>query len=183
MIMRGRGRGISRNARRTITAMILATTVAFGAGCSARQDDSVSPAGGAGIGEQGIAGESSIDQWEETGTVQAGGLFRDVRFAFDSERLDSTALEAVSHNTQILLADPARRVEIEGHCDERGSSEYNLALGARRARTVRDALIAAGVGGDRLTTVSYGEELPLCKDATAQCWSINRRAHLVDLDR
>jgi len=163
------------------TAIVVTLTAS---GCSTKQDDSGSPgAGGAGIGEEGLAGSSSIDQWEETGTVAAGGVFRDVRFGFDSDGLDSGAREAVSHNATILRADAARRIEIEGHCDERGSSEYNLALGARRARSVRDALIAEGIGSDRLTTVSYGEELPLCKDSNEQCWSINRRAHLVDLDQ
>lgn len=166
--------------RMTVLAVSIGTLAI--SGCSTKQDDAGSPrAGGTGIGEEGLAGSSSINQWEETGTVAAGGVFRDVRFGFDSDGLGPGAREAISHNATILRADAARRVEIEGHCDERGSSEYNLALGARRARSVRDALIAEGIGSDRLTTVSYGEELPLCKDSNEQCWSINRRAHLVDL--
>lgn len=171
------------SAARTIVYAVAAMTLTM-SGCATRQDDAASPgASGVGIGEEGLAGSSSIEQWEETGTVAAGGVFRDVRFGFDSDGLSPGAREAISHNATILRADDGRRVEIEGHCDDRGSSEYNLALGARRARSVRDALIAEGIGSDRLTTVSYGEELPLCKDANEQCWSINRRAHLVDLDR
>ena len=118
----------------TVLAAIIATFAA--GGCSTKQDDAGSPrAGGAGIGEEGLAGSSSIDQWEETGTVAAGGVFRDVRFGFDSDGLEPGAREVISHNAVILRADAARRIEIEGHCDERGSSEYNLALGARRARS------------------------------------------------
>ncbi len=105
----------------TVLAAIIATFAA--SGCSTKQDDAGSPrAGGAGIGEEGLAGSSSIDQWEETGTVAAGGVFRDVRFGFDSDGLDPGAREAVSHNAVILRADAARRIEIEGLCDERGSS-------------------------------------------------------------
>jgi peptidoglycan-associated lipoprotein len=92
-------------------------------------------------------------------------------------------MEAVRNNAAILESSPALKVEIEGHCDERGSSEYNLALGARRARSVRDALTGLGVSGDRMSTVSYGEELPLCKDTSESCWAQNRRGHLVELRR
>ncbi len=152
-------------------------------GCSSIQDDSGSPAAAGGIGEEGIAAEKSIDQWEETGTVASGGVYRDVPFAYDSDGLDAVAREAIAHNAGILRSDRSRSVELEGHCDDRGSSEYNLALGARRARAVRDALIAEGISSDRLATVSYGEELPLCKESNEQCWSINRRVHPVDLNQ
>ena len=152
-------------------------------GCSSIQDDSGSPAAAGGIGEEGIAAEKSIDQWEETGTVASGGVYRDVRFAYDSDGLDAVAREAIAHNAGIMRSDRSRRIELEGHCDDRGSSEYNLALGARRARAVRDALIAEGISSDRLATVSYGEELPLCKESNEQCWSINRRVHPVDLNQ
>ncbi len=135
------------------------------------------------ISEEGLAGKPSIEQFEETGTVASGGTFQDVHFAFDSDRLDAGAMEAVRANAGLLQADSTSRVEIEGHCDERGSSEYNLALGSRRARAVRDALVGMGISADRLTTVSYGEELPLCKEATESCWAQNRRAHLVEVSQ
>jgi len=70
-------------------------------------------------------------------------------------------------------------VEIEGHCDERGTVEYNLALGAKRAGAAKEYLVALGVAADRLSTISYGEELPLCTDHGEDCWQRNRRAHLV----
>lgn len=92
-------------------------------------------------------------------------------------------MEAVEHNARWFVDHPGVRVEVEGHCDERGTSEYNLGLGARRARVVRDALVQAGVNSENLSTVSYGEELPLCKESIESCWVRNRRAHLVALGR
>ncbi len=84
---------------------------------------------------------------------------------------DATALK------QIFSMDSSFVVTVEGHCDERGSAEYNLALGDRRAAATKDALVALGVSGDRLKTVSYGKERPLCTDATEDCYARNRRAH------
>lgn len=150
------------------------------AGCSSKNKGGVYDSE---LSADQMAAQSSIDQFQGTGEVAGGGIFRDVSFAFDSDQLDSAAMEAVRNNAAILESNAALKVEIEGHCDERGSSEYNLALGARRARTVRDALIGLGVSHDRMSTVSYGEELPLCKDTSESCWAENRRAHLVELRR
>ena len=82
-------------------------------------------------------------------------------------------------NADWLRANPAVRVEIEGHCDERGTSEYNLALGAKRAGAAKDYLAALGVSADRMSTISYGEELPICKEHDESCWQSNRRVHFV----
>lgn len=84
---------------------------------------------------------------------------------------DATALKT------IFQMDPNFVVTIEGHCDERGSAEYNVALGDRRAQATKDALVGMGVPGDKLKTVSYGKERPLCTDATEDCYARNRRAH------
>jgi len=162
----------------------LAMTVTVGAtGCSSKKkggiyDSSVGGQGGA------YGGDSSLSQFEQSGTVLGGsGDFRDVPFAFDSDQLDSAAMDAVRSNVSVLQSHTDRRVEIEGHCDERGTSEYNLALGARRARAVKDAMVGMGIATDRMSTVSYGEELPLCKESTESCWATNRRAHFTDLNR
>ena len=72
-------------------------------------------------------------------------------------------------------------MEVEGHCDSRGTVEYNLALGAKRAKAVKDYLVSLGIAGDRMSTISYGEELPLCREENEACWSRNRRAHSVVL--
>jgi peptidoglycan-associated lipoprotein len=84
---------------------------------------------------------------------------------------DATALKT------IFAQDPSFAVMIEGHCDERGSAEYNLALGDRRATATKDALMAMGIPADKLKTISYGKERPLCTDATEECYGRNRRAH------
>ncbi len=84
---------------------------------------------------------------------------------------DATALKT------IFAQDATFTVQIEGHCDERGSAEYNLALGDRRATATKNALVALGIPADKLKTISYGKERPLCTDATEECYARNRRAH------
>jgi peptidoglycan-associated lipoprotein len=106
---------------------------------------------------------------------------QDVHFDYDKSDIrpvdqpiiqgDANALK------QIFGMDPNFVVTIEGHCDERGSAEYNLALGDRRATAVKDALVQLGVPADKLKTISYGKERPLCTDATEDCYARNRRAH------
>jgi len=137
-----------------------------------------------GMSEEELGEESSLTQFEEGGgEIVAGGPLEDVQFPFDSIEVMGEAMASVERNAAWFSANTGARVEIEGHCDERGTSEYNLALGARRARAVRDALVSLGVDAQALTTVSYGEELPLCKETTDSCWETNRRAHLVELGR
>jgi peptidoglycan-associated lipoprotein len=168
-----------------IACAVLAAAV-MTSGCSSKKkgagaagDSELGAAGG--IGEEGLAGQGSLSQFEQGGgAVAGGGIYRDIQFGYDSYSVDSVGMDALRHNAQVLQGDPARRVEIEGHCDERGASEYNLALGAKRARAVKDALVGMGISGDRLDTVSYGEELPLCRETSDSCWAQNRRAHLVD---
>ena len=145
----------------------------LGTGIGAKRDKPLS--------EEELAAEPSIKQFEHMGAAVEGGEFKIIAFGFDTDALGETGLEAVRYNAAVLAGRPGLAAEVEGHTDGRGSSEYNLALGARRARSVRDALVAEGVSGDRLTTVSYGEELPLCKASTEECWARNRRSRLVDV--
>jgi len=81
----------------------------------------------------------------------------------------------------VTKANPTANVEIEGHCDERGATEYNLALGAKRARAAMEYLISLGVSPARIKTTSYGEELPSCKDSTEGCYQQNRRDRFVEV--
>jgi len=78
-----------------------------------------------------------------------------------------------------LQANADALVIVEGHCDERGTEAYNLALGERRARSVRDYLVTRGIAADRISTISYGEDRPVCREANEACWSQNRRAAFV----
>jgi peptidoglycan-associated lipoprotein len=104
---------------------------------------------------------------------------KDVHFAFDRSDLDPAARETLKANADWLRANPSARVQIEGHCDERGTNEYNLALGARRAAASKDYVVSLGVSVDRLSTASYGEEIPVCKESTEECWAKNRRGRFV----
>ena len=70
-------------------------------------------------------------------------------------------------------------VQVEGHCDNRGSEEYNIALGAKRAQSAKDYLVTLGIAANRISTISYGKELPLCTEQTDDCWARNRRDHFV----
>jgi peptidoglycan-associated lipoprotein len=100
-------------------------------------------------------------------------------FAYDSSELDAPAQQALSANSQVLKQYPTWVITIEGHADERGTAEYNLALGERRALTARNYLISLGIPADRLRTISYGKEFPFDPLHTEAAWSKNRRAHFV----
>jgi len=107
---------------------------------------------------------------------------RDAFFDYDSSDIRSDARVAMTQNAdllkQIFSADPAFKVVLEGHCDERGSAEYNLGLGDRRSTSAKDFLVQLGVPADRITTISYGKDRPQCTDATEDCYQRNRRVHL-----
>ena len=105
------------------------------------------------------------------------GLLKDIRFDYDSADIREADRALLAENAEALKKFDFLRVTIEGHCDERGTVEYNLALGERRARAAADYLTSLGVGADRLKTVSYGKEIPACQQSNEECWSRNRRAH------
>ena len=102
-----------------------------------------------------------------------------VLFDFDSSVLTTTAQERLAQKAKWLKQNPNVSVVIEGHCDERGSTEYNLALGERRSETAKTFLVNMGISASRLTSVSYGEERPFMNGHNEDAWSMNRRAHFV----
>lgn len=108
---------------------------------------------------------------------------QDIFFDYDKSEVREDARATLQRNADALkaiLGDfPSAVVSIEGHCDERGSAEYNLGLGDRRAASVREFLIQVGVPGDRLKPISYGKEKPVCTEENESCWQRNRRAHFV----
>jgi peptidoglycan-associated lipoprotein len=109
-------------------------------------------------------------------------FFREVRDAyFDYNKADirPDAREALSKTADLLKNYPQFKVTIEGHCDERGSTEYNLGLGDRRAAAVKQYLVSLGISADRLSTVSFGKEKPFCMESNETCWQQNRRGHFV----
>lgn len=109
----------------------------------------------------------------------SGIEFGDVFFDYDESRLRPDALTTLSNNGKLLLDDPRMSVVLEGHCDERGTVEYNLALGERRARAARSYLVDYGVESSRVTTISYGEERPFVLGHDESAWAQNRRVHFV----
>jgi peptidoglycan-associated lipoprotein len=111
------------------------------------------------------------------GTAGEGGPLDDIRFAYDSANLTDEARSTLEKHALWLQSHRETRVTIEGHCDERGTVEYNLALGEQRARAARDYLVSLGVAPDRLRTVSYGKERPLDPAGTEEAWARNRRDH------
>jgi peptidoglycan-associated lipoprotein len=107
-------------------------------------------------------------------------LERSVYFAFDKSNLDASARAVLDAQAAWLSANPNATIKIEGNCDERGSREYNLALGQRRADSVGDYLTARGVSSSNVETISFGEEMPVCTRRTGEsCWAQNRRADIV----
>jgi len=104
---------------------------------------------------------------------------RDALFDFNKADIRPDAREALGKTAEFLRNYPQVRVTIEGHCDERGSTEYNLALGDRRANAAKQYLVSLGISADRMTTVSFGKEKPSCGEHNERCWQQNRRAHFV----
>ena len=103
----------------------------------------------------------------------------DIYFAFDRSSLSPMAQENLRRKAEWLRANPDATVTIEGHCDERGTNEYNLALGDRRAESAKSVLVDLGISSKRLATISYGEERPVDPRSTEEAWAKNRRAHFV----
>ena len=102
---------------------------------------------------------------------------RPLYFGLDSADVDAAGQQVLQANASVLKKYPTWQVTIEGHCDERGTAEYNLALSERRSRSIFDYLVSLGVDGARLRTVGYGKEIPLCTDANEECWARNGRGH------
>ncbi len=102
-----------------------------------------------------------------------------IYFDFDKYVVKPEGREALKRNAEWLQKNPAKKVQVEGNCDERGTNEYNMALGQRRADAAAKYLTDLGIAKDRVSTVSYGEEKPICKEATEDCWSKNRRDDFV----
>jgi peptidoglycan-associated lipoprotein len=140
----------------------------------------------AGEGQRGKTGESNTDasslkqlQEGKAPVTPASSPLKDVFFDFDRYDLTSDARSVLRVNADWLKNNPSARVEIEGHCDERGTNEYNLALGAKRAQAAREYLGSLGITAERLSTISYGEEIPVCREQEESCWKQNRRARFV----
>ncbi len=116
---------------------------------------------------------------EETVPIedQAKAALKDINFSFDATDLDDAAKEILVANAKWLADHPDLKIQVEGHCDERGSEDYNLALGEKRAKAVRDYLVSLGISPAGLSIISYGKTMPLDPGHTEDAWFQNRRAH------
>jgi peptidoglycan-associated lipoprotein len=117
------------------------------------------------------------------GEVFESGLLKDIHFDFDKYDIRPGDAEILKGNATLLTKYPKAKIQIEGHCDERGTVEYNLALGERRANSAKKYLISLGIAADRISAISYGEERPLDPGHNEEAWAKNRRAHPVILPK
>lgn len=114
---------------------------------------------------------------EEQAAVEAG--LQDVFFGYDQWALSETGMEALNHDAAYLKDHPGAVLKIEGHCDERGTSDYNMVLGDKRAKAARNYLKEAGINPNQLVIVSYGKERPFCTERNEACYQQNRRGHIL----
>jgi peptidoglycan-associated lipoprotein len=137
------------------------------------------------VTEQKIAsGKESVESQEKGAAMEEKeGMFKDIYFAFDKYDVKDEYKSDLKAVASWMTKNPNAKLSVEGHCDERGTNEYNLALGDRRAKAVKDFLVSLGVPSSRVDSISYGEEKPLCTEQTEECWAKNRRAHFVILGK
>jgi len=133
--------------------------------------------GGTGTASARVTVNVPYARQTESGTDGRDASVEDVYFDYDRYNIRNDQMSLLQADVRYLEHHDAVRIQIEGHCDERGSAEYNLALGAKRASEVEKYLRQSGVPKGRLQTVSYGKEKPFCSQANEQCWSQNRRDH------
>ena len=148
---------------------------AGGAGAGGAGSMGAGGAGGAGGGATGttIPSLPSPKEFVETAAL------RDVYFDFDRYDIRTGDKGTLDENAKWLKTNQSALLLIEGHADERGTNEYNLALGERRAKATRDYLVSVGIDAGRITVISYGEERPICADKNEACWVKHRRAHFL----
>jgi peptidoglycan-associated lipoprotein len=117
------------------------------------------------------------------GEVLESKMLKDITFDFDKYDIRPQDASTLKENATLLMKYPNMKIQIEGHCDERGTIEYNLALGERRANSCKNYLISLGVPRDRISTISYGKERPLDPGHNEEAWAKNRRAHTIILSK
>ena len=125
------------------------------------------------LGDSGSRGQDQARSlpFKDTSDLQ------DIHFRFDRDDLDDKSRATLRRNASYLKNNPAAVIEVQGHCDERGTNNYNIALGERRAQSTKMYLVSQGISARRIHTISYGEERPFCFDGNDSCWVKNRRAH------
>ena len=175
---RGRGGWVNKGGRAASLGGLVALGLILAAGCSSKTKGLQGEGSGVGS-ESNVGSQGSLEQFKNTGTLSGGGPLTDIHFGYNTYNIEAQDGSILKQNASWLQSNPKTRVQVEGHCDERGSEEYNIALGAKRAQAAKDYLETLGVEGSRISTISYGKELPLCTDHDESCWQQNRRDHFV----
>lgn len=162
-----------------LAVVLLALSVGVGCGSTnPRGGTAADRDAGATGGEQGSAGNGGATDRGEVGSGDAAGL-RTIYFDFDRYTLRDDARRVLDANAEILRSNLSMNIVIEGHCDERGTDEYNLALGERRAQAAREYLVRLGIDPSRISVISYGEERPVAPGHDEESWALNRRGEFV----
>ena len=165
--------------RRTAEVALLLFMLSFATGCSksGSQGAEGDLIDGDGVRDSDITTENARYGEGNIPYAKEGSAFPDVHFDFDSAVVRPEDTETVQQNAKKLAADSSLYVELEGHCDKRGTAEYNLALGEERAKAIAALVVNYGVTSDRVTTISYGEEIPLDPTDGDSAYAKNRRVH------
>lgn len=120
-----------------------------------------------------------LDDMRAEQVASAAAGLRDVFFGYDSWTISDEGRQVLLRDAEWIKANPTAAIKVEGHCDERGTGAYNLVLGEKRAKSVRNYLVELGISASRLSVVSYGKERPFCEEHAESCYQQNRRGHLV----
>jgi peptidoglycan-associated lipoprotein len=174
-----------------VIAVLAAVSLLTLGACSTKKKETLPATGdkteagtsGGADGASGSGGAVTAEERTQQGQRDAGyteeSQLKDVNFDYDKSDIRPDARDTLKKNAEWMKTNPKSKVQIEGHCDERGSNEYNLALGERRANAVKKYISSLGVEADRLYTISYGEELPIDPGHSEDAWGKNRRAHFL----
>lgn len=167
----------------TLTVLLMAGILCFNIGCRRKKGGTAGSSGADNISGIGDLGDLSAEGWEsgrpENMQIISGLNFENVQFEYDSTHISASERGKIEAVSDYLRANPKVGVIAEGHCDERGSLEYNMSLGERRALAVRAYLIGLGIDGSIVQTKSYGEEKPLALGSDEASWAQNRRVEFV----
>jgi peptidoglycan-associated lipoprotein len=168
----------------------------IGSGCAEKKEvkpEETQPSQEQKATEKGEAQKGPEKITEETAKVESkeiaskseevSGMFEDVFFDFDKYDISDRAKPVLKAAADYLIKNTGQKLLIEGHCDERGTTEYNLGLGDRRAKAAKDYLASLGIPSSRVDTISYGKEKPVCAEHSEDCWAKNRRDHLIIVKR
>jgi peptidoglycan-associated lipoprotein len=167
-----------KNSWKKILGIIFLSSFLALVGCSSKKKDAGATDEAMSSTTDAAAGSSELNINGDSDNKTAGSLTT-VYFDFDSSTLRDDTKAALDANHAFLTSNTNVEVQIEGHCDERGGVEYNLALGERRAKSVMDYLSAMGIAANRITTISYGKEKPIAMGHDEASWSQNRRANFI----